>query len=71
MITPRKPQSDGFDDVDFLDPQGVVSTTDCTGLIPTPPLDDDEADSYKDIYAIPEQGKLADVEENIAQQLRD
>lgn len=31
----------------------VVSGTECTGLIPTPPEADSEADSYSDLYTIP------------------
>jgi phosphoserine aminotransferase len=31
----------------------VVSGTECTGLIPTPPETDSEADSYSDLYTIP------------------
>lgn len=31
----------------------VASAGDCTGLIPTPPLSEAEAESYQDIYDIP------------------
>ncbi|HOV70397.1 MAG TPA: hypothetical protein PLZ84_08755 [Clostridia bacterium] len=31
----------------------VTSTTDCTGLMPTRPITDDEEESYTDIYDIP------------------
>lgn len=31
----------------------VASVTECTGLIPTPPLSEGEAESYTDIYTIP------------------
>ncbi len=31
----------------------VASATECTGLIPTPPVDKSEADSYTDIYHVP------------------
>ena len=30
----------------------VASATDCTGLIPTPPLSESEAESYGEIYKI-------------------
>lgn len=33
----------------------ISSTTDCTGMIPTPPLTVDEAENYGDIYAMPQQ----------------
>ena len=32
---------------------GVVSATECTGLMPTPPLSDDEAEAYNEIYVVP------------------
>ncbi len=32
----------------------VASAGDCTGLIPTPPLSEAEAESYQDIYDIPQ-----------------
>ncbi len=31
----------------------VASGTECTGLTPTPPLGEEEADSYTEIYDIP------------------
>ncbi|MDD4796196.1 MAG: hypothetical protein PHO66_00310 [Eubacteriales bacterium] len=33
----------------------VASTTESTGLIPTPPASDDASDSYSDIYDITQQ----------------
>ena len=33
----------------------VASATECTGLIQIPPQNEEEADSYTDIYAVPEQ----------------
>ncbi len=33
----------------------VASATECTGLIQIPPQDIDEAQSYTDIYVVPEQ----------------
>lgn len=33
----------------------VASVTECTGLIQIPPTNTDEAESYGDIYVIPEQ----------------
>lgn len=32
---------------------GVVSVTECTGLMPTPPRSEAEEDSYNEIYVIP------------------
>lgn len=33
----------------------VASSTECTGLIQIPPMNEDEADSYQEIYRVPEQ----------------
>ena len=33
----------------------VASATECTGLIQIPPQDEAQADSYTDIYVVPEQ----------------
>jgi hypothetical protein len=40
-------------DDDFFDIETVVSSTECTGLIPTPPLSVAESESYTEIYDIP------------------
>lgn len=44
------------DAADCLDSceNSVVSGTECTGLIPTPPENEQEAESYTDLYAVPE-----------------
>lgn len=34
----------------------VVSSNECTGLMPTPPRTQDDVDSYTDIYDIPQPG---------------
>jgi hypothetical protein len=36
----------------------VVSSTDCTGLIPSMPKSEEEIESYNDIYKIPEEGNI-------------
>ncbi|MDD6735377.1 MAG: hypothetical protein PUE13_03585 [Clostridiales bacterium] len=33
----------------------VASATECTGLIQIPPTNEEEAESYGDIYVVPEQ----------------
>jgi hypothetical protein len=39
---------------DMLNEQnGVVSMTECTGLMPTPPQSEEEAESYNEIYVVP------------------
>lgn len=41
--------------LDLLDEEmKVASSTECTGLISIPPQNEDEADSYSEIYDIPE-----------------
>lgn len=32
----------------------VVSARECTGLMPTPPQDYDEAEAYNEIYVVPQ-----------------
>lgn len=36
----------------------VVSSTDCTGLIPSMPKSEEEIESYNNIYKIPEEGNI-------------
>ncbi|MFA4884817.1 MAG: hypothetical protein WC601_03420 [Desulfotomaculaceae bacterium] len=38
----------------IFDSDIVVSSTESTGLIPTPPLSVDEAESYTEIYDVPQ-----------------
>ena len=37
----------------FNDNSAVASSTECTGLLPTPAIDEEELDSYTDIYDVP------------------
>lgn len=39
-----------MDENELRDSLGVSSATDCTGLMPRPPLDDEEYSSYLDLY---------------------
>ncbi len=41
------------DEDSFFDAESVVSATECTGLIQTPPASVDEAESYNQIYDVP------------------
>lgn len=51
-----KKQEHSFeDDYATLD---IASTTDCTGMIPTPPLNEYEVDNYADIYSVPQQSAV-------------
>lgn len=35
--------------------ENVVSGTECTGLVPTPPENEQEGEAYTDLYTIPKQ----------------
>lgn len=39
---------------DVLDIESTVSATECTGLTPTPPINQAEAESYTQLYNIPQ-----------------
>ena len=39
---------------DVLDIESTVSATDCTGLMPTPPINEAEAEAYTQLYNIPQ-----------------
>ncbi|MCX7715068.1 MAG: hypothetical protein N2171_05015 [Clostridia bacterium] len=41
----------------FFDTDSVASATDCTGLIPTPPVSDAQAESYTQLHSIPKTHK--------------
>ena len=47
------PLEDDFGDTTYFDATNVVSETECTGMVRTPPLSDDEADAYREIYDVP------------------
>ncbi len=53
---PALPDFDDIADYDFLDVVGVASATECTGLMPTPPIKESDVDSYTDLYDIPQPG---------------
>jgi hypothetical protein len=40
---------------DMLSQNGVFSTTECTGMIPAPPLNDEQVDGYLDLFHVPQQ----------------
>lgn len=48
----RLEKEDEFDEL--MDIDNVASTTECTGLMPTPPASPEQAQAYTDIYAIPQ-----------------
>ena len=39
---------------ELFDSDNVASATECTGLIPPPPISEEEAESYTEIYNIPQ-----------------
>jgi hypothetical protein len=41
------------DEDSFFNSESVASATECTGLIPTPPVSEEEAESYTKIYDVP------------------
>ena len=48
-------QSRPIDEIEDFDT--VASASECTGLIPTPPVNESQAESYTDIYTIPKPSK--------------
>ena len=50
------------DDVSFMEEQPVASTMECTGLMPSLPNTEDEAESYADLYSVPAPRQKKDVE---------
>ena len=36
-------------------PRNIASTTDCTGMMYKPPMTEEEAENYEDIYSVPQQ----------------
>ena len=41
------------DEASFLEDGTVASATECTGLMPSAPSTEEEAEEYQDIYAVP------------------
>lgn len=44
-----------FEDDSLIDISGVASATECTGLIQIPPQNEEEAESYNEIYTVPKE----------------
>lgn len=56
---------------DFYAGLNIGSQTECTGMIPTPPLNDAQTDAYHDIYSVPQQCSTgAQKKENAKEQKR-
>lgn len=55
MANKKSTKDYSFEHVIFNEPNTVSSVTECTGLIQIPPINDEEAKAYSDLYAIPMQ----------------
>lgn len=56
----RKNDKEGNEDpevnqYDFYAGLNIGSQTECTGMIPTPPMNEAQQDGYHDIYSVPQQ----------------
>ena len=49
-------RSDGYD---YYDIKNIASANDFTGMIPTPPLTDADADGYSDIFPVTQQKSVS------------
>ena len=47
----ESPREEIDDDYTSLD---IASSTECTGMVPSPPLDEAEVEGYADIYSVPQ-----------------
>lgn len=54
MNEKKKQGYPSYDDDKFYDVEQVVSSNDCTGLIPTPPKNEYEAESFSDLMNVPQ-----------------
>jgi hypothetical protein len=65
MMNKNKKRKNQADEMLDFNPSKAVSSTDCTGLIPTPVTSDDQSEAYNDLYDVyqpdgyekPEKGK--------------
>lgn len=57
----QRPHSSELEDRFFDERFSVMSSTECTGLIPAAPVDETAADSYQEIYDIPLSHKQTDM----------
>ncbi len=48
------PMDENTSNYPYDDAENIVSATDCTGLIPTPPVNQTEAESYAELHSIPQ-----------------
>lgn len=50
------------DGVSFMNEEPVASSMECTGLMPSLPYTEDEAESYSNIYSVPAPRQIDDEE---------
>lgn len=50
--------------------KSTVSSTDCTGMVPALPEDDENMDAYNELYGIPEQGGLNELKNEIKKETK-
>jgi len=53
MSDPKKRTKNRLQEPEFLKDDMVAASTDLTGLIPTPPKDASQAESYADLHHVP------------------
>ncbi len=46
-------QTPEYEHLEDLFEKSVISSTECTGMVAAPPLDQEQAESYRQIYDIP------------------
>jgi hypothetical protein len=64
QLAPKEKEEDDVDNYIYSCADNVVSSTECTGLIQTPPTNEQEAQAYTDIYAIPEPSQNKDCQKS-------
>jgi len=65
MSNTKKPIDDKEIEYDYLSIDKISSNTECTGLVPSLPADEEDVESYSDLYPIPKQGNAKQLEEEI------
>jgi hypothetical protein len=60
QMAPKKNENFDLDLIDSCT-DNVVSNTECTGLIPTPPEDEPGSESYTELYTIPKPASIHEV----------
>ena len=53
MFPAPKDKQAAFQEDPLEEMMDVASATECTGLMPTPPADDAQAESYTELYPVP------------------